>query len=179
MTDQGWFLIPDSASIYTQQRKTLLSNTKRISDTNVLNMPPIAESTWVPTSVVSLRKAVMLEGSQPEPDSTMVKQVTTQSLLTLAVEQKVYREEEIIFRDQQDFALNCKGSENDPQEHDDKEIDRQIQADQYVVMETRQETEKDLIRYGSGQKLVEGEKDRLEKSIKKLGIKLGQKNKEH
>ena len=34
-------------------------------------------------------------------------------------------------RDQQDFALNHKDSEKYPQEYDKKEIDRQIQADQY------------------------------------------------
>ena len=50
-------------------------------------------------------------------------------------------------RDQQDFALNHKVSENYPQEHDEKEIDRQIQANQYAVMDARQETENNLIRF--------------------------------
>ena len=44
MTDQGWFHISESASIYPQQGTTQLSTPKRISDTNVINMPPNTES---------------------------------------------------------------------------------------------------------------------------------------
>ena len=73
--------------------------------------------------------------------------------MILAVEEEiVQRKRNDILRDQWDFALNCKASENYPQDHDKKEIDKQIQADQYVVMEARQETEEDLIRYEQGQK---------------------------
>ena len=66
-------------------------------------------------------------------------------------------------RDNQDFALNFKASEYYPQEHDEKEIDGQIQADQYAAMEVRQGSEKDLIRYELEQKLAEEEEVRLEK----------------
>ena len=74
MTDQGWFHISESASIYPQQGAILLSMPKRISDTNVLNMPPFAESTWVPASVVGLRTTPISVGSWPEPNTTMVSQ---------------------------------------------------------------------------------------------------------
>ena len=76
-------------------------------------------------------------------------------------------------RDQQDFALNHKASENFPQEHDEEEIDRQIQADQYSAIEARKETEKDLIRYEQAQKLAREEKSKLEKQYKKLRVKIG------
>ena len=59
-------------------------------------MTPIAESTWVPASVVSLRTTPISGGSQPEHD-TMISQVIEHSLLTLAVKQKVYREGGMIF----------------------------------------------------------------------------------
>ena len=71
-----------------------------------------------------------------------------------------------LLRDQQDFSLNWKVSKNYLQDHDEEEIDRQIQADQYAAMEARQQTEKGLIRYELEQKLAEKEKVRLEKQYK-------------
>ena len=50
----------------------MLSNSKRISDTYVLNVPPIAESTRVPASVVGLRTTPISGGSWPEPDTTTI-----------------------------------------------------------------------------------------------------------
>ena len=88
MTEQGWFHIPESASVYPEQGTTLLLNTKRISDTNVLNMSPIAESTWVPASVINLRTTPISGGSLPESNTIMVSQVIEQSLFTQAVEQE-------------------------------------------------------------------------------------------
>ena len=94
MTNQGWFHISESASIYPQQGTILLSNLKRKSDFNVLNTTSIAESTRAPASVVSLRTTPISGGSQPKPDTTTV---IDHSLLTLAVEQKVYGEGGMIF----------------------------------------------------------------------------------
>ena len=114
MTDQGWFHISESASIYPQQGTTLLSNLKSISDSNMLNMPPITESTWVPASVVRLRTTPISGGCQLEPDTTKVSQVIEQRLLTVAVEQKSVQRRDDFLRDQQDFALNHKVSKNYP-----------------------------------------------------------------
>ena len=66
----------------------------------------------------------------------------------------------MILRDQQDFSINCKVSKYYLQEHDEEDIDRQIQADQYAAMEARQETEKHLIRCELEEKLAEEEKSK-------------------
>ena len=66
----------------------MLSNSKGISDTNVLNMPHIVESIRAPASVVALKATPISGGFQPEPDTTLVSQVIEQSLFTLGVEQE-------------------------------------------------------------------------------------------
>ena len=96
-------------------------------------------------------------------------QVIEQSLLILAVEKEsVQRRRDDFLRDQQDFALNHKASKNYPQEHDEKEMKRQIQEDQYAAMVARQETDKGIIRYEQEHKLAGGEKARLKKQYKEV-----------
>ena len=75
----------------------LLHNPKRKGDTNVLSTPPIAESTWVTASVVSLGTTPISGGSQPQSNIPMISQVIGERYFTPVVEQKVCRERRMIF----------------------------------------------------------------------------------